>query len=368
MRKRQKVNKNPLIDKVMLGLNIFAVLLLLLSYLAPYTDPRDYLFIADLGFGYPILLAGVLVFIIYWIVRKKIVFTIISLLSILAGINILTYYFGFSFSGGDTHDKSALKIMQYNVRAFVGVGKYDNLPTQGNILDIIKREAPDVLNIQEFGEKIPVEYNAADSLLKHTDLKYYNFKSFQTSRTDRYGDAIFSKYPIVKFDTIAASKILNMRTAYADIKINNKIIRVYCVHLAAVEIKSQAKNVLLKGNVSTDESSFIITKVNNAFLRRSFQVDKIKRHMQDCPYPYIVTGDFNDTPISFAVNEIGDGLKNAFREKGKGFVNTYYSYFPLHIDNIFVSPQFDVLSYKALDEEVSDHKPIVAYVKLEGGK
>jgi endonuclease/exonuclease/phosphatase family metal-dependent hydrolase len=104
--------------------------------------------------------------------------------------------------------------------------------------------------------------------------------------------------------------------------------------------------------------------LTNAFIARSFQVALIKRQMEKCPYPYLIAGDFNDTPNSFSVNELGDGLKNAFMEKGSGFETTYYSTYPLHIDHLFVSSQFDILSYQSIDKKISDHKPIIADLKL----
>ena len=57
-----------------------------------------------------------------------------------------------------------------------------------------------------------------------------------------------------------------------------------------------------------------------------------------CPYPYIISGDFNDTPSSYAVNQMAKGFKNAFREKGTGLGRTYNGDFPNYqIDYIMAS-------------------------------
>lgn len=85
----------------------------------------------------------------------------------------------------------------------------------------------------------------------------------------------------------------------------------------------------------------------------------MKDHMAQCPYPYIVAGDFNDTPSSYAVNQMSKGIKNAFREKGRGLGRTYNGDIPNYqIDYILVSPQFDVLNYTVIEKKLSDHYPI----------
>jgi len=86
---------------------------------------------------------------------------------------------------------------------------------------------------------------------------------------------------------------------------------------------------------------------------------RIKEDAAKCPYPYIISGDFNDTPTSYAVNKMSEGLKNAFCEKGSGFGRTYNGDFPNYqIDYIMASPAFNVLSYQIIEKKLSDHYPV----------
>jgi len=64
-------SKLTLFDKLVLWVNHLLVALLLLSYLAPYIDPRKAWFIAFLGLGYPPLLLVSLLFVVYWLLRKS---------------------------------------------------------------------------------------------------------------------------------------------------------------------------------------------------------------------------------------------------------------------------------------------------------
>jgi endonuclease/exonuclease/phosphatase family metal-dependent hydrolase len=255
-------------------------------------------------------------------------------------------------------------MMAYNVAMFKGIEKFDGLPIQNEIFKIVRTVQPDIINFEEYDSGIADKGAIADSLMKILKSKYYFFKPFRITGTDSIGNAIFSKYPIVDTGSIPSPLMLNTRTMFADIKYEKQIIRVYCVHLAAVTIKTQEKSKYLSGQVSFGSSTFIGNKLASAFVARSMQVARIKSHMEKCTYPYIAAGDFNDTPNSYAVNELGDGLKNAFQEKGSGWETTFYSLYPLHIDHMFVSPQFDILNYQSIDKKISDHKPIISDLKL----
>ncbi|MFA6087902.1 endonuclease/exonuclease/phosphatase family protein [Mucilaginibacter sp.] len=368
MRTKKTLKKKfPTFDKIVLILNFFATLALLLSYLAPSTDPRDIAIIAILGFGYPILLIVNLIFVFYWLMRKKILL-LISLVSILLGVfNIQSFY---GFHGKYINNKKvaddAIRIMQYNVREFKGIDKYGESPIQNEVAKVVNNNQPDILNLEEFSKYKSTNDSVTIQIKRNLKTNYNYFKEFKVVKNihDSTGNMIFSKYPITNSGIIPVNKFLNARAIFVDVNYKGKSIRVYCIHLAAVKIKNQEKSRYLNGNVNIEQSTFIKNRLTTAFITRSFQVSQIKRFIEKSPYPYILTGDFNDTPNSFAVNEIGDGLKNAFIEKGSGYQTTYFSKFPLQIDYIFTSPEFDILNYQALDLKISDHKPLISDIKL----
>ena len=76
-------------------------------------------------------------------------------------------------------------------------------------------------------------------------------------------------------------------------------------------------------------------------------------------------GDFNDTPVSYAITQMSKNLKNGFLEKGSGLGITYNGDFPnFQIDYIFASKQFDFKDYKIIKREFSDHYPVCSTVTL----
>jgi endonuclease/exonuclease/phosphatase family metal-dependent hydrolase len=87
--------------------------------------------------------------------------------------------------------------------------------------------------------------------------------------------------------------------------------------------------------------------------------------LNNSPYPVIVCGDFNDVPVSFAYETIGDGLQNAFVAKGSGISRTFSSISPtLRIDNIFTDKKFKVTQFTRIKNTLSDHFPIVADMRF----
>ncbi|MDV3197467.1 MAG: hypothetical protein Q8884_02675, partial [Sweet potato little leaf phytoplasma] len=82
--------------------------------------------------------------------------------------------------------------------------------------------------------------------------------------------------------------------------------------------------------------------------------------------PYIIMGDFNDTPVSYALNNLTKGMQNSFQKKGSGLAITYNGDFPnFQIDYILATPQFDILSYNIIKESFSDHYPVTCNVSFQ---
>ena len=109
--------------------------------------------------------------------------------------------------------------------------------------------------------------------------------------------------------------------------------------------------------------------LKNAFLKRSSQVDEVKAHFKTCNTSYIVAGDFNDTPASFAVTQITDSLNNAFLKQGTGLGRTYNGKFPnFQIDYIAATPDINVVNYRVIEAKLSDHFPVRSDLRLKVNK
>lgn len=368
------VNKSrlTLFDRLILWLNYAAATTLLIGYLAPVTDPRTVWIIAFFGLAYPPVLLVNLLFIVYWLFRNK-KWALVSLVTILIGWKALNGNIGFRLpiKTIDHRDSTMLRVMNYNVHDFKKYGAKNDISTKHEILEIITHEQPDIIGFEEFYTRKAGQYAMVDSIkgiLKTNSLFY---SPFQVSSSESLGMAVFSKLPIVANGIVWLNEKQNLNQCiYIDVNKNGKLFRAYVVHLQSISFEPEdykyLKDVSKKGKTDMESSRRIGSKLKRAFLRRSEQVAKIKQHMATCPYPYFVMGDFNDTPSSYAVNEMSKGLKNTFREKGSGLGRTYNGDFPNYqIDYIMVSPQFDVLTYGVIRKKLSDHYPVYSDLRLK---
>lgn len=361
MKAKKKLN---FIDRLFLWINFFLCAALLISYLAPVINPENFWVIAFFGLAYPFLLLCNLVIILYWLLRKS-RWVWLSVVVIAIGWNILNKNIGLRFpSSADHRESSTMRLMTYNVHNFKRYGAKNDISTKHEILEIIAKVQPDVIGLQEFYTRKRGQYDMLDSIQKILRCKNYYFESVRANNDEAIGIALFSKFPIVDHGFIQlADRTSENQCLYIDVKRGEKIIRVYSVHLQSIRFDPDdyryLNSVSQQGKPDVGSTKRLGSKLKTAFIKRSEQVFKVKDHANACPYPYIISGDFNDTPTSYAVNQMCKGLKNAFREKGSGLGRTYNGSFPNYqIDYIMASQQFDVAGYNIIEKKLSDHYPV----------
>jgi endonuclease/exonuclease/phosphatase family metal-dependent hydrolase len=99
--------------------------------------------------------------------------------------------------------------------------------------------------------------------------------------------------------------------------------------------------------------------------RRSEQTKTVVEAINESPYPVIVMGDFNDTPQSYTYQQLKEGRKDAFIEKGSGWGATFLKPFPvLRIDYILHDEELECTSYKCISDIESDHALVEASFKI----
>lgn len=338
---------------------------------APLIDPISFDLTAFLGLMYPfLLLLHLVLFVCYFIIkRNKLAF--LFLLPALVTIHLFLNSFGIHYLSAAREEKGpALKLMTYNVHMFREANKMDS-SVQAPMLHLIQNEQPDILTMQDFestdGRNGGLStIDSIKTILKSN--QYYdgpnNLTVFPTKSI-----ATVSRFPIVNSGFIVFSDISGGNQAiFTDIKRNGQIIRIYNVHFQSLGFQpfeyEEWKNADILGKL---EFLFKVkNKFSYAFSERSKQVKMIKKHASSCPYPYIIAGDFNDTPSSFAVSYTMKDMKNAFREKGRGYRVTFNGGLPdFQIDYVMVKPFFTVLDYKIIHKRLSDHYPVVVRLGIQ---
>jgi endonuclease/exonuclease/phosphatase family metal-dependent hydrolase len=360
------------LDKVILVANMPVALILCISYLSTVISPRQFWIISLLGLLYPILLFMNLAFLIYWLIRSK-QLALISAAAIILGFEVIMTNFGFRFPSNPNAARpaNAIRLMTYNVHGFCGISQKKCIPIQQEVINILKKNSPDIVNLEEFSVNVNTRKAIYDSLTGTLHLRYNNVKQYDYTPWDSTGIAIFSKYPIVNRGCIYSvnTGLPEQQSIYADVKFNTQIVRVYCVHLESVHLGDGEhqfmSDFIHHGKINYHETRVILSKLKASFIKRSYQAETICTNTKNCPYPFIVAGDFNDTPNSFTVTQIKKGLTNAFEEKGSGFGTTYFGDIPhFQIDYIFASKHFKIVDQSIIQKKISDHYPVLSDLML----
>lgn len=369
MRSRKK--SLGFISAVILVFNALAIIVLFLSYLAPSVKPQMFWPIAFMGIGYPVILMVNILFIVFWLLKNP-KYALLSMIAIVIGWSALSKNIGIgrSVNVQTDIDTSAIRIMSYNVQMFQGL-KEDAVEKRDETIELIQSVSPDILCVQEFYTRTKGASDMRELFLKKLNLRYSYFIPAAQNEYDAYGIAIFSKYPIVDSGSLNINKnerIVN-RIVYADINKSGKNFRIYNVHLASIGFDQQDYEYIKQGPGTTSEdvesTKRIGRRLKQAYFKRSEQAEILHSHAQTAPLPYIIAGDFNDTPLSYSVNRLASDMHNAFVEKGAGLGVTYNGAFPnFQIDYILASPDFEVKSFQIVPKKLSDHYPIWSDLQL----
>lgn len=100
------------------------------------------------------------------------------------------------------------------------------------------------------------------------------------------------------------------------------------------------------------------------FVLRAAEADRFRDILDAERLPFLLVGDLNTTPGQWAHARIGAGLTDALGETGRSA--TYPDRRPLfEIDAVFASPGWTVVSAAVARPGLSDHRAIVADLRLE---
>lgn len=354
---------------ILASLSIVSLISLVFAYLSIYISPAKVWFLAFFGIAYPVIVIINLAFVIYWALRKRKILMIVTAAMLILGVSYITDYFQI-FPGSDnkTDDSETIKILSYNVKLFDLYNWNNNIHTRDEIYKLIKSVDADIICFQEFYKENTNKFKTLDTLVEFQKAKYYHEEYPRVSRNKYFfGIITFSKYPIINKGVIEFENSDNI-CIYSDIKINQDTVRIFNTHLESIRFDHQDYTFLDSLNIDINEHEIegmksIFKRLKYAFIQRSGQAEEVAQVIEKTPYPVIVCGDLNDTPVSYSYHTIKGKLNDSFKEAGFGLSTTYNGKFPSYrIDYVFHSDDFRALSYQVIRKELSDHYPVV--VKL----
>jgi endonuclease/exonuclease/phosphatase family metal-dependent hydrolase len=343
-----------------------SVLALLLAYLSTYVSPKDVSWLALFGLVYPLwLFLSFSAFILCLVFRRRLF--LVPLVAILLGVGHLSDFI--QWNGSNEATENDMKIMSYNVRIFDAYDWSEGANTRDSILAVIRDQQPDILCIQEFyhttkrqgfdlREDISEILQTGPPTLGYT----HNF-----SDQHFYGLATFSRYPVISSGVVDFHDHKDNLCSYVDIQIDEDTLRVYNAHLASIRFQEEDYEFVEQKSEQPVTTNFlrITNLLLKAFEKRADQAEKIHAHISESPYPILLCGDFNDTPVSYSYSVLSKDLNDIFHSHGNGMERTYVGRFPsFRIDYIMHSDEIMPSSFETVEKEFSDHRPIVATFNL----
>lgn len=342
---------------------------LLLAYMAPYVHPNTFKLLPFFGLTYPIFLLFTLVFLLIWALARSRMAILVLMVLLIGG----KLHFRMIALGSDPenipNEENLLHVMSYNVRLF---DLYNASPSQTGVVktqifDYLRTENPDIVCFQEFyHQDKPTKFPTKDSIIQFLAIKDYHERYAHKLRgRQNFGVAVVSKYPMIaKGDVNFEDQSENdfNYCIYADIVKNKDTFRVYNVHLQSIRLQSAEYSVFDENGQKKPKTSTIrlmADKLLIAYPKRAQQARRVMEHISQSPYPTIVCGDFNDTPLSYTYHQFNKLLIDSYRNTSTGIGATYVGKVPAgRIDYIFHTKDLNSSNFKIQEKALSDHRAI----------
>lgn len=335
--------------RIMIFITIVLGVITILGAFAGRISPDKSSLMTYIGLLLPFLLMLCALSALYWLARFR-GWVWIPLIAICTNWVYLSSMIQIPFRKGDIAPKAGtLKIATYNVGHF---SRDKSGLTARRTAYLMAKEQADIICFQEFNEFQELPYDSLNAI--------FNAWTYSVIPKAENGQnllplAVYSKYPIVDSGLIAFSYSAN-NSMWVDVRINNKVIRIFNNHLQTTNINQS------KGSLKT---GIFLYSMND--IVRARQAEIISELIKKSPHPVVVAGDFNATPSSYTYRTMKGDLKDGFRTAGYGWGYTF-RYFKrlLRIDYILHSHSLEGSNYYSPDIDYgSDHNPVFMQMEVE---
>lgn len=318
----------------------FTVLWALLTAAMPWCSPVVAGYLAPLGLlAIPLAIFSTLVTIISVLCRSKSI-------SVLFGTACLISLFlcGKSWAVSFETDEStshSLRLVSWNAEGF-----QLNKDTLQASAAFIRNLHPDVICLQE---------RPHDNLLHRDSISAvfgYPYQVFNSREDEVLNLVVYSRFPLSNMKEYYFPDSYN-KVLQIDMQYEGRTIRLFNMHLQTTGMTPayQGNNLLHTYQLNAKE--------------RNRQAQLLAETIASSPYPVILCGDLNDTPISYTYRKLADKLDDCFLKAGNGWEGTYQPARNLfRIDYTFCSPVLQTLAYHLYSNCWSDHRIQYTIVNL----
>jgi len=353
-------------------LNALALITLLLAAFSDRVSPFREVFFSYLGLFFPFIFLFNLLLFFVWIFTKQWKLAGMNFLVFLICISSIHTYFTIHLKTKDIPD-DCIKILTYNVMRF-GYPDVKKQDESNKILQFILDNDADIVCIQEFGIS---DYSF--KMMKKKDITslinkypYNNLDKFPKA-SEIYGNAIFSKFPILSEEKVPYKSYAYDGSVVFELDVKGKKVTLINNHLESNKLSQEERDDYFKMTQDMNSRSFdVFTKMMTkrltpSYKQRALQAQMISKIIDENKNPYIIVcGDFNDTPISYTRHKIKGNLRDAFVDTGCGLGITYNRYrFLFRIDYILYNSNIKAYNCTVGSLSTSDHYPVWCYLQLK---
>ncbi|MBU2020059.1 MAG: endonuclease/exonuclease/phosphatase family protein [Bacteroidetes bacterium] len=360
--------KYPIASFIFKSISVVAFLGLLLSYFAPFVHPDTFWPIAFFGLLYPVfMLISLSLSLLHLFMRSRWLLVFIVLIAIGGKL----HFRQLAWSSEEIEDEDGISLTSYNVRLFDLYNENQETANKNRIkiVQYLESEQTDVLCFQEFYHQDKSKtFSTKDTLIPLLGIMDYQERySHRSKGRHNFGIITLSKYPMISKGEVALEDNPEAKNdnycIFSDIVKGSDTFRIYNVHLQSIKLsKSDIINIDANGDLVQERKAAVenvVKKLKRAYHLRASQARKVSEHSLESPYPVIICGDFNDTPLSYTYNQFNKLYFDAFRESGSGIGATYAGKIPAgRIDYIFYSKDLIASRFKLQKEVLSDHRAI----------
>lgn len=353
-----------------LVLEIILVVLYGGSLLSPYVSPQIISIPAVLNLAFPVILIVFLLMTFMHLFRKRWKYLLIHAVFLVISAGYIKTYYPITFNESTLpHD---LRVMTYNVGGFAG---RKDAPS---IRSIILEKDADIVCLQEAILSRDEDANSLEFRKQYGKRYLYRDAHFDY-KTHTQGLVLLSKYPILNRFAIEYPYKTdgNASVAYLLKLPHDKTLLLINNHMESYRLTKKEKDSytdVTRPNFFKRIPSLIrelYSRLGKPLSKRALAAKEVRKEInrlmsEHRPDYIIVTGDLNDTPMSYTYSKLRGRLRDAYKDKGCGIGVSYNEpIFYFRIDHLFYNEKMTVLRVDLPRYgKSSDHNPLIADFSL----
>ena len=305
------------------------------------------------GVGWLLLAAGV----VWRVVSFRWIRAAFPTLVLVATWPSFMVVFSLGLGASEIPDDDAWGVLSFNVRRLDEFNWLQGDATRKDLASWLDARQETVWCLQEFPKD-------GKSVLQNAGFSWSSPRRRLLQWPNGSGPSLVTSLPVVEWDTWMFPEDAGRgRVLQADVKTPSGTVRVFNVHLQSLYF-SHADYAAVEDGPSRQEGLRLLSLVTQASEARAKQAQILREKMVQSPHPVVLAGDFNDTPMSYAVRQLRqERVRDAFDAATLGLGGTHIGRVPgVRIDGILVDTTLVVHRQQTHGVVLSDHHPVSAWV------